>query len=200
VASFNHVGRPPRAGSIGQAIWGVDVEIARADVEDSIELQPVDELGEIVIRGHNLMKGYRNLPEESAKAIVDGWFRTGDLGTKDEDGYLWIVDRKKDMILRNGYNVYPREVEEVLTGHPSVSTAAVFGVAHETHGQEIMACVVLTPGADVDGVTLASYAEEKLAYYKFPRRVEIVESLPLGPSGKVLKRELVARYESEAEA
>ncbi|MCU1556990.1 MAG: long-chain fatty acid--CoA ligase [Microbacteriaceae bacterium] len=198
VASFNHVGRPPRAGSIGQAIWGVDVEIARADVEESIELQPVGELGEIVIRGHNLMKGYLHLPEESAKAVVDGWFRTGDLGTKDEDGYLWIVDRKKDMILRNGYNVYPREVEEVLIGHPLVSTAAVFGVAHETHGQEIMACVVLTPGADVAGETLASYAQEKLANYKYPRRIEIVESLPLGPSGKVLKRELVAKYEAVA--
>lgn len=197
VASFNHVGRPPRAGSIGQAIWGVDVEIAKADVEDSIELLPVDELGEIVVRGHNLMKGYLNLPEESAKAVVDGWFRTGDLGTKDADGYLWIVDRKKDMILRNGYNVYPREVEEVLAAHPSVSSAAVFGVAHEVHGQEIMAVVVLAPGADVDGSHLAEFAKEKLAAYKYPRRVEIVTTLPLGPSGKVLKRELVAIYESE---
>ena len=195
VASFNHVGRPPRAGSIGQPIWGVDVEIARADVDDEIELLPIDELGEIVIRGHNLMKGYLNLPEESAKAVVDGWFRTGDLGTKDADGYLWIVDRKKDMILRNGYNVYPREVEEVLTAHPSVSSAAVFGVAHEAHGQEIMACVVLVPGSDLDGVTLIGFAQEKLASYKYPRRVEIVEVLPLGPSGKVLKRELVAQYE-----
>jgi long-chain acyl-CoA synthetase len=201
VASFNHVGRPPRAGSIGQAIWGVDVEIARADVDDSIELLPVDELGEIVIRGHNLMSGYLNLPEESAKAVVDGWFRTGDLGTKDADGYLWIVDRKKDMILRNGYNVYPREVEEVLTAHPAVSTAAVFGVAHETHGQEIMAVVVLAPGEEVDTETLAAHAKEKLASYKYPRRVEIVAALPLGPSGKVLKRELVAHYEAkEAEA
>ena len=199
VASFNHVGRPPRAGSIGQAIWGVDVEIAKADVEDSIELLPVDELGEIVIRGHNLMKGYLNLPEESAKAVVDGWFRTGDLGTKDADGYLWIVDRKKDMILRNGYNVYPREVEEVLVAHPAVSSAAVFGVAHELHGQEIMAAVVLTPGADVDAASLAEYAKEKLAAYKYPRRVEIVEALPLGPSGKVLKRELVVIYEVAAE-
>ena len=198
VASFNHVGRPPRAGSIGQAIWGVDVEIARADVDDSIELLPVDELGEIVIRGHNLMSGYLNLPEESAKAVVDGWFRTGDLGTKDEAGYLWIVDRKKDMILRNGYNVYPREVEEVLTAHRAVSTAAVFGVAHKTHGQEVMAVVVLTPGEEVDTETLVAHAKEKLASYKYPRRVEIVKALPLGPSGKVLKRELVAHYEAEA--
>ena len=197
VASFNHIGREPRVGSIGQAIWGVDVEIARSDLDDRIELLPHGELGEIVVRGHNLMIGYLNLPEETAKAIVDGWFRTGDLGTKDDDGYLWIVDRKKDMILRNGYNVYPREVEEVLVAHPAVSSAAVFGVAHETHGQEIMACVVLAPDTAADAAELAAYAEEKLAAYKFPRRVEIVEVLPLGPSGKVLKRELVKQYEDE---
>jgi long-chain acyl-CoA synthetase len=197
VASFNHRGRTPRVGSIGTPIWGVDVEIARADVDDHVELLATDELGEIVIRGHNLMKGYLHLPEETARAIVDGWFRTGDLGRKDADGYLWIVDRKKDMIIRNGYNVYPREVEEVLTAHPAVSTAAVFGVADEVHGEEIMACVVLTPGGDVDAATLFEYAKEKLAAYKYPRRVEIVETLPLGPSGKVLKRELVAAYEAE---
>jgi len=142
------------------------------------------------------MKGYLNRPEDTAKAIVDGWFRTGDLGTKDANGYLWIVDRKKDMILRNGYNVYPREVEEVLTAHPAVSTAAVFGVAHETHGQEIMACVVLAPGASVSEPELHDYAKEKLAGYKYPRRVEIVTTLPLGPSGKVLKRELILKYEA----
>jgi long-chain acyl-CoA synthetase len=198
VASFNHVGREPRAGSIGQPIWGVDIEIAKSDVEEGIELLPADELGEIVIRGHNLMSGYLNQPDESAKAIVDGWFRTGDLGTKDADGYLWIVDRKKDMILRNGYNVYPREVEEVISRHPDVASVAVFGIADESRGQEIMACVVLTAGASVEAGTLKDWAEEKLAAYKFPRRVEIVETLPLGPSGKVLKRELVARYEAEA--
>jgi long-chain acyl-CoA synthetase len=200
VASFNHIGTKPRAGSIGTPIWGVDVEIANSEIDDRVVLLPIDELGEIVIRGHNLMKGYLNLPEETAKAVVDGWFRTGDLGTKDADGYLWIVDRKKDMILRNGYNVYPREVEEVLTAHPAVSTAAVFGVAHEVHGQEIMAVIVLAPGADAEGAELHAYAKEKLAAYKYPRRVEIVETLPLGPSGKVLKRELVKQYEAEAEA
>ncbi len=200
VASFNHIGSKPRAGSIGTAIWGVDVEIANSEIDDRVVLLPIDELGEIVIRGHNLMKGYLNLPEETAKAVVDGWFRTGDLGTKDADGYLWIVDRKKDMILRNGYNVYPREVEEVLTAHPAVSTAAVFGVAHEVHGQEIMAVIVLAPGADAEEAELHAYAKEKLAAYKYPRRVEIVETLPLGPSGKVLKRELVKQYEAEGSA
>jgi long-chain acyl-CoA synthetase len=143
------------------------------------------------------MNGYLNLPDASARAVVDGWFRTGDLGTKDADGYLWIVDRKKDMILRNGYNVYPREVEEVVSHHPDVSSVAVFGVADDAHGQEIMACVVLAAGADTGPEELRAWAEEKLAAYKFPRRIEIVESLPLGPSGKVLKRELVARYEAE---
>jgi long-chain acyl-CoA synthetase len=200
VASFNHVGSVPRPGSIGTAIWGVDVEIARAELEDAIELLPTDELGEIVVRGHNLMSGYLNLPEESEKAVVDGWFRTGDLGTKDAEGYLWIVDRKKDMILRSGYNVYPREVEEVLIRHPDVSTVAVFGVADELRGQEVMACVVLTPGATVDAATLVSLGKEKLAAYKYPRRIEIVEALPLGPSGKVLKRELVAQYENAAQS
>ena len=194
VASFNHIGRTPVAGSIGTAIWGVEVEIAAAEVDERIELLGTDELGEIVIRGHNIMKGYLHLPEETAKAIVDGWFRSGDLGRKDADGYLWIVDRKKDMILRNGYNVYPREVEEVLTAHPGVSNAAVFGIPHETQGEEIVACVVLTPDADVDAAALAEYAKSKLAAYKYPRHVEVVDALPLGPSGKVLKRELVVQY------
>ncbi|WP_411700258.1 long-chain-fatty-acid--CoA ligase [Conyzicola sp.] len=197
VASFNHVGREPRAGSVGQAIWGVDVEIAQSDLDDRVELLPRGELGEIVIRGHNLMSGYLNLPAESARAVVDGWLRTGDLGTKDADGYLWIVDRKKDMVVRNGYNVYPREVEEVLSGHPDVSSVAVFGVADEAHGQEVMACVVLTADSELEADALVEWAKEKLAAYKYPRRIEIVESLPLGASGKVLKRELVAQYEGE---
>jgi len=194
VAAFNHIGDTPRPGSIGTAIWGVEVEIANADTEDSIELLPTGELGELVIRGHNVMSGYLNLPDETSKAVVDGWFRTGDLGTKDTDGYLWIVDRKKDMILRNGYNVYPREVEEVLSAHPSVSNAGVFGVPHPVHGQEIVACVVIAAGSTVVDDELFEYAKSKLAAYKYPRRVLHVETLPLGPSGKVLKRELAAQH------
>ena len=112
-----------------------------------MELLPRGELGEIVVRGHNLMKGYLNLPQANAEAVVDGWFRTGDLGTKSDDDYITIVDRKKDMIVRNGYNVYPREVEEVLSTHPAVAMCAVFGVSHDTHGQEIMAAVTLMPEA-----------------------------------------------------
>jgi long-chain acyl-CoA synthetase len=194
VATFNHVGVPPRAGTVGTPIWGVEVEVARPEVTDRIELLPRGELGEIVVRGHNLMKGYLGNAAASAEAVVDGWFRTGDLGTKDDEDYVRILDRTKDMIIRNGYNVYPREVEEVLIGHPSVANAAVFGVADEKHGQEIVAAVVLAPSAEVGADELIAFANEHLAAFKFPRRIEFVDALPLGPSGKVLKRELVARY------
>jgi len=196
VASFNQRGVTPRPGTIGTPIWGVDVEIARADNDDAIELLPRGELGELVIRGHNLMKGYLHREEDTARSVVDGWFRTGDLGTKDDDGYLRILDRKKDMILRNGYNVYPREVEEVLAGHPDVSMAAVYGIPHEVHGQEVVAAVVLVAGATATGAELVAFAEEHVAAYKYPREVAIVEALPMGPSGKVLKRELVARHDA----
>ncbi|TAM66140.1 MAG: long-chain fatty acid--CoA ligase [Microbacteriaceae bacterium] len=195
VASFNHRGKPTRPGTVGQPIWGVDVEIADAELEGGIRLLPRGELGEIVIRGHNLMKGYLNRPDADTEAMVDGWFRSGDLGTKSDDDYITIVDRKKDMILRNGYNVYPREVEEVLSTHPSVSMVAVFGVRHETHGQEIVAAVTLMPGTEATADELIAFTQEHVAAYKYPRRIEIVESLPLGPSGKVLKRELVAQYD-----
>jgi long-chain acyl-CoA synthetase len=188
VASFNHVGATPVPGSIGKAIWGVDVEIAEAEVEERIELVGVDRLGEIVVRGHNLMSGYLDLPEESAKAVVDGWFRTGDLGRKDADGYLWIVDRKKDMILRNGYNVYPREVEEVLSRHEAVSSVAVFGVADETHGQEVMACVVLAPGASVEPAALLAFAEAKLAAYKARRMRRVRARGALRGGGAAVER------------
>lgn len=196
VASFNHRGVPTRVGTVGTPIWGVDVEIADAEIDDRIQLMPRGELGEIVVRGHNLMKGYLNLPAANAEAVVDGWFRTGDLGTKSADDYITIVDRKKDMIVRNGYNVYPREVEEVLSTHPSVAMCAVFGVADDAHGQEIMAVVTLMPEATAEGEDLVAFVREHVAAYKFPRRVEILEALPLGPSGKVLKRELVARFEA----
>lgn len=194
VASFNHVGVPPRPGTIGTPIWGVDVEIADQSVEEAVVLMPRGAIGEIVIRGHNIMNGYLNRPDDTAKAIVDGWFRTGDLGTKDDDGYITIVDRTKDMIIRNGYNVYPRQVEEVLAAHPAVAMSAVFGVPHETHGQEIEAAVVLRPGHTATPDELIDFVRDEIAAYKFPRVIHIVDALPLGPSGKVLKRELVATY------
>nr|WP_232085168.1 long-chain fatty acid--CoA ligase [Arthrobacter sp. SO5] len=190
VAAFNHVGTPPRPGTIGTAIWGVDIEIARAETVESIELLPAGELGELVIRGHLLMKGYLNRPEATAEAVVDGWFRTGDLGTKDDDGYLTIVDRKKDMIIRNGYNVYPREVEEILLTHPEVVSAAVYGIPHEVHGQEVAAAIVLDAGATASATDLMEFASAQLAAYKYPRVIRLLAELPLGPSGKILKRNL----------
>ncbi|MBT2501125.1 long-chain fatty acid--CoA ligase [Curtobacterium sp. ISL-83] len=194
VATFNHVGQPPRPGTIGTPVWGVDVEIADPSSADAIVLVPRGEIGELVIRGHNLMNGYLNRPEDTAAAIVDGWFRTGDLGTKDDDGYITIVDRTKDMIIRNGYNVYPRQVEEVLATHPEVAMAAVFGVPHEVHGQEIEAAVVLRADASVSPEELVAFVSAEIAAYKFPRVVHVVDALPLGPSGKVLKRDLVERF------
>ena len=194
VASFNHVGRTPRPGTIGTPIWGVDVEIARPEVSESIELLPRGELGELVIRGHNLFKGYLNRPDATAETMVDGWFRTGDLGTKDKDDYLRIVDRKKDMILRNGYNVYPREVEEILNQHPQVVSVAVFGVPHDVHGEEVAAALVLAPSSTVTPEELTEYASARLASYKYPRIITLVQELPVGPSGKILKRELTAQY------
>lgn len=194
VAAFNDVGRTPQPGSIGTPIWGVDIEIARPEIADAIELLPRGELGELVIRGHNLMKGYLNRPDATAEAIVEGWFRTGDLGTKDENGYLRILDRKKDLIIRNGYNVYPREVEEILCQHPDVISAAVFGIADEVHGQEVAAAVVLTSGSGLTAEILIEFARERMAAYKYPRRIEPVPELPIGPSGKILKRELSARF------
>ncbi|MDO5744687.1 MAG: AMP-binding protein [Micrococcaceae bacterium] len=194
VASFNHVGLEPRPGTVGQAIWGVEIEVARPEVPDAIELLETDELGELVVRGHNLFSGYLNRPEATAEAVVDGWFRTGDLGTKDADGYITIVDRKKDMILRNGYNVYPREVEEALFTHPEITNVAVFGVPDDTHGQEIVAAVTLAADSRLDAKAIGDYAQERLAAYKYPRLIEIVTEFPLGPSGKILKRELVTRY------
>ncbi|QWS34726.1 long-chain-fatty-acid--CoA ligase [Curtobacterium aetherium] len=194
VASFNHVGRTPRPGTIGTPIWGIEVEIADPGTTDAVVLLPRGEIGELVIRGHNLMNGYLNRPGDTAAAIVDGWFRTGDLGTKDDQGFLTIVDRTKDMIIRNGYNVYPREVEEVLATHPDVTMAAVFGVPHDLHGQEIAAAVVLGDGATTTSDELVHFVADAIAAYKYPRVVHVLDALPLGPSGKVLKRELVDRF------
>ena len=195
VATFNQKSFEPRPGTVGKAIWGVEVEIAKAELEGSIELLPTGELGEIVVRGHNVFKGYLNKPEETAAAIVDGWFRTGDLGNKDEEGYVRIVDRKKDMVLRGGYNVYPRDVEEVLLRHPAVGQVAVIGLPDRQYGEEVCAVVVRDPaGGDLSEDELRAWAKERLASYKYPRRVFFTDAMPLGPSGKVLKRELVASY------
>jgi long-chain acyl-CoA synthetase len=188
-ATTNQPAFGTRAGTIGHPIWGVEVEIARAEVEEHIELLPVDTLGEIVIRGHNVFAGYLNRPEATEQAVVDGWFRSGDLGVKDAEGFITIVDRKKDLIIRGGFNVYPREIEEVLARHPGVVQVAVIGVADAVHGEEI--CAVIVP--DQGGPTadeLIGWSKERLGKHKYPRQVRFVESLPMGPSFKVLKREL----------
>ncbi|MFI7382359.1 long-chain fatty acid--CoA ligase [Streptomyces sp. NPDC049813] len=183
-----------RPGTIGQPLWGVDVEIARAEVEDRVDLLPAGELGEVVVRGHCVFTGYLGRPEATAEALVDGWFRTGDLGTKDADGYLRIVDRKKDIIIRGGYNVYPREVEEVLMRHPGVGNAAVIGLPDAVHGEEVCAVIVPKPGTDLDAAALTAWSKEHLGKHKYPRRVEFTDQLPLGPSMKILKRELRTTY------
>jgi len=187
VASFNHPGRERKPGSIGTPIRGVEMRVVDASGAEV----PQGEVGEIAIRGHNIMKGYLNRPEATAEAVSDdGWFRTGDIGRVDEDGYYYIVDRKKDLIIRGGYNIYPREIEEVLYEHPEVAEAAVVGIPHPELGEEVGAAVALKPGATVTPDELRSYVKSQVAAYKYPRRVWIVDALPKGPTGKILKKEI----------
>jgi long-chain acyl-CoA synthetase len=177
VASFNRRDRERKPGSIGLPIDGVEMTV----LED----------GEIAIRGHNVMKGYWRRPEDTAKAIdADGWFRTGDIGRVDEDGYFFIVDRKKEMIIRGGFNVYPREIEEVAYTHPAVREVAVIGVPHETLGEEVAAAFAIKAGAEVTPEELRDFVKARVAAYKYPRHVWIVDELPKGPTGKILKREI----------
>jgi long-chain acyl-CoA synthetase len=187
LATFAEAGRAPRPGSIGVPIWGVECTL----VDDDWNLvEGTDTVGEVAIRGHNIMKGYYNRPEATAEVMRDGWFRTGDLARRDEDGYYYIVDRAKDMIIRGGFNVYPREVEEVLMTHSSVSLAAVIGVPHDSHGEEVKAYVILHPGAETTEQELLAWGKEQMAAYKYPRLVELVTALPMTSTGKILKREL----------
>ncbi|MFI6937129.1 long-chain fatty acid--CoA ligase [Streptomyces sp. NPDC050287] len=188
VVSFNHPDRPPKPGSIGTPVR--DVEVRLLD-EGGKEVGP-GEVGEIVVRGPILMKGYWNRPEDTAAAIPDGWLRTGDLARQDDDGYLYIVDRKKDLIIRGGYNVYPREIEEVLYEHPAVALAAVLGVPDERLGEEVAAAVVLHPGALATAEELREFTKQHVAAYKYPRHVWLMDALPMGPSGKILKRRITA--------
>jgi long-chain acyl-CoA synthetase len=186
VASFNHPHRPRKAGSIGTPVEGVEMRL----VSDAGDPVLVGEVGEIAIRGHNLMKGYWGKPAATAEAIPDGWFRTGDLARVDEDGYYYIVDRKKEMIIRGGYNVYPREVEEALHEHPAVAEVAVIGMPHAELGEEVGAAVALKPGAEATPDELQQFVKERVAAYKYPRRVWLVAELPKGPTGKILRREV----------
>ncbi|MET7663062.1 long-chain fatty acid--CoA ligase [Streptomyces sp. NPDC005463] len=188
IASFSRFGEEPRVGSIGVPIPGVEMKLIRDDWS-AVKDGP-GEIGEIAIKGHNVMKGYYKRPEATDEVIKEGWFRSGDLARKDEDGFYYIVDRSKDMIIRGGFNVYPREIEEVLMEHPAVSLVAVIGVPHASHGEEIKAVVVKKTGSGTTEEELAVWAKERLAAYKYPRVVQFVDELPVTSTGKILKREL----------
>jgi long-chain acyl-CoA synthetase len=188
VASFNLPDRERKPGSIGLPVEGVQMRLVDEQGQPSDE----GEIGEIAIKGHNVMKGYLGKPEATAEAITDGWFRTGDLAKVDDDGYFYIVDRKKDLIIRGGYNVYPREIEEVLHEHPAVAEVAVIGIPHPDLGEEIGAAVALKPDGSATPEELRAFAREKVAAYKYPRQVWLVDALPKGPTGKILRREVKA--------
>lgn len=186
VASFNHIELPSKPGTVGQPLFGVEIQC----VDEHDAPVPQGERGEVVIRGHNVMKGYYKRPKETAEALRGGWFHTGDIGLFDAEGYLSIVDRKKDMILRGGFNVYPRELEEVLMTHPAVSLVAVIGVPHERLGEEVKAVIVRKEGATVTEEEMIEWCKYQFAAYKTPRLIEFRDSLPVGATGKILKREL----------
>jgi long-chain acyl-CoA synthetase len=186
VVAFNQLQRPSKPGTVGVPVFGVDV---RCVDEHDTAVAP-GERGEVIVRGPNVMKGYFGRPDATAAAMRGGWFRTGDIGQFDADGYLAIVDRKKDMILRGGFNVYPREIEDVLLTHPGVAQVAVVGVPDERLGEEVKAFVVRRPGATLTEDALVAWAREQMAAFKYPRRVEFREALPMNATGKVLKREL----------
>ncbi|RFU85709.1 long-chain fatty acid--CoA ligase [Streptomyces triticagri] len=182
VASFNHPDLPRKAGSIGTPIDGVELRLT--EVRDGV--------GELCVRGHNVMKGYWGRPDATAEAIKDGWLHTGDLARVDEDGHYYIVDRKKDLIIRGGFNVYPREIEEVLHEHPSVAEAAVVGLPHTELGEEVGAAVALRPGAGTTPQELREFVRERVAPYKYPREIWLLDTLPKGATGKIVKREIAA--------
>ncbi|MEU1947775.1 long-chain fatty acid--CoA ligase, partial [Streptomyces sp. NPDC020125] len=186
LATFTPPGSEPRPGSIGKPVWGVEVDL----IGDDWTSVGDGRIGEVAIRGHNVMRGYHRRPEATAEVLRGGWFRTGDLASRDEDGWLYIVDRAKDMIIRGGFNVYPREIEETLLSHPAVSMAAVVGVPHATHGEEVKAFIVPVPGAEITEEALVAWCRGTMAGYKYPRLVELRESLPMNATGKILKRDL----------
>jgi long-chain acyl-CoA synthetase len=188
VATFNHIERPSKPGTVGQPLLGVEVECV---ADDGVPV-PDGERGEVVIRGPNIMKGYFRQPEATAEALRGGWFHTGDIGVLDADGYLAIVDRKKDMILRGGFNVYSREIEELLLTHPAVAQCAVVGVPDERLGEAVKAFIVCRPGQSTTEEAIVGWCRERVATYKAPRDVALRESLPMGATGKVLKRVLRA--------
>jgi long-chain acyl-CoA synthetase len=185
-STFSLTYRKYKPGSIGVPVWGVEIRI----VDEKGNDVPRGEPGEIVIRGHNVMKGYYKNPSATKEAFKNGWFHTGDIGRFDEDGYIYIIDRVKDMIIRGGFNVYSREVEEILLTHPDVALAAVIGVAHKKYGEEIKAFIVKKEGAKATEEEIKAWAKENLAAYKYPREIEFRDVLPMSATGKILKKEL----------
>ena len=185
--SFNRPG-DRKVLSIGKPLWGVTMRVG--DAEDRPRPDGREHVGEILVRGHNVMKGYLGRPEATAETLRGGWLHTGDLGYRDEDGFYFIVDRAKDLVIRGGYNVYPREIEEVLYGHPAVAEAAVIGVPDPMMGEEVRAVVAVKPGHSVTEAELIAFVKERAAAYKYPRTIEFRDSLPKGATGKILKKEL----------
>ena len=186
VASFTVLGEEVRVGSIGKPIWGVDMRIMR---DDGTFAGP-DEIGEIVIRGHNVMKGYYKRPEATAEVMLNDWFHTGDMGRTDKDGYFYIVDRKKELIIRGGMNIYPREIEEILYTHPKVLEAAVVGIPDKLRGEEVRVYVSPKEGEEIHPEEIMQFLQEKIAKFKWPKDVVVLPQLPKGPTGKILKRQL----------
>lgn len=187
VTAFNPLNGISKPGSVGVDIPGVKNKVVNGDGNEI----PRGEVGELVVQGPHVMKGYFGMPEETASALKDGWFYTGDLAKMDEEGYIYIVDRKKDMILIGGYNVYPREVEEVLYQHPSIVEVAVIGIPNEEYGELVKAFIVKKEG-QLTSDDIILFCQDKLAKYKIPREVEFVEELPRNRTGKVLRRSLRA--------
>ncbi len=189
VVTFNHIDVGRKPGSVGTPVWGVEVKL----VDDNDNEVPLGEKGELVYRGHNVMKGYYKRPDVNAEVLRGGWMHSGDVAIKDEDGFFYIVDRTKDMIIRGGLNVYPREVEEVIIQHEAVSLVAVIGVPDDEMGEEIMACVVLKEGASLEAQDLMLWTRDRIAAYKYPRHIEFLDALPMSATGKILKKELRKR-------
>jgi long-chain acyl-CoA synthetase len=193
VISSNPIGRE-RSGSVGLPLPGTEVRI----LDDQDNDLPTGEVGEICARSPGVMQGYWNAPEITSEALRDGWLHTGDLGYQDADGYLYIVDRKKDLIIRGGFNVYPRDVEDALVEHPAVQTAGVVGRPDPRHGEEVVAFVALHPGSELTGEELVDWARERIGGYKYPREVVIIEAIPLTPVGKVDRKALRASVKASA--
>ena len=186
VVTFNQPDIGMKAGSIGTPIWGVQVKL----IDNEGNEVSTGEKGELLYKGHNVMKGYYNRPEANAETITDGWLHSGDIAIKDEGGFYFIVDRTKDMIIRGGLNVYPRQVEEVMIQHEAVSLVAVIGIPDERMGEEIKAFVVLNDSMSVSADELKAWTKERIASYKYPRKIEFIDALPMSATGKILKKEL----------